>query len=157
MVNTSSNSQFYVWDFGDNSPVSYAENPIHAYPSLQPGQYVVNLQVSDTNGCVDETSMLVISIEPLEMFVPNSITLNGDGLNDGFKPTFTLPELVKKYNLEIYNRWGQLIFATNNQYDAWYGTFNGDVVQLGTYSWKIQYSDYKGVNVNAYGHINVIR
>jgi gliding motility-associated-like protein len=157
LVNTSSNSQFYVWDFGDNTPVSYAENPIHAYPSLQPGQYVINLQVSDTNGCVDESSMLVISIEPLEMFVPNSITLNGDGLNDGFKPTFTLSELVKKYNLEIYNRWGQLIFATNNQYDAWYGTFNGEVVQLGTYSWKIQYSDYKGVNVNAYGHINVIR
>jgi gliding motility-associated-like protein len=156
-VNASSDANSYVWDFGDGSPVSYAENPAHLYESMTAGNYIVTLQAIDSNGCVDDTSMVFGSIEPLQMFVPNTISVDGNGLNDEFKPILTLPDLVTKYNLQIYNRWGQLIYETNNQYDSWNGTFRGDKVQLGTYTWKIQFNDYKGNPVNAHGHLNVIR
>ena len=156
-VNASSDANSFVWDFGDGSPVSYAENPAHLYESMTAGNYIVTLQAIDSNGCMDDTSMVFGSIEPLQMFVPNTISVDGNGLNDEFKPILTLPDLVTKYNLQIYNRWGQLIYETNNQYDSWNGTFRGDKVQIGTYTWKIQFNDYKGNPVNAHGHLNVIR
>jgi gliding motility-associated-like protein len=156
-VNSSSNATSFVWDFGDGSPVSYSEDPAHLFESMTAGNYIVTLQAIDSNGCVDDTSMVFGSIEPLQMFVPNTISVDGNGLNDEFKPILTLPDLVTKYNLQIYNRWGQLIYETKNQYDSWNGTFRGDKVQIGTYTWKIQFNDYKGNPVNAHGHLNVIR
>ena len=155
--NSSQNAISYVWDFGDGSPVSYATDPAHAYESMLAGSYVIHLQAIDINGCIDDTTMIIGAIEPLQMFVPNSFTLDGNGLNDDFKPTFTLPDLISKYSFQIYNRWGQLIFETNNQYDAWDGTYKGEKVQFGTYIWKIKYSDAKGNPVDGVGHVNVIR
>jgi gliding motility-associated-like protein len=155
--NTSLNAVGYVWDFGDGSPVSYAEDPAHIYEAMLAGSYLINLQAIDSNGCVDDTTMIIGSVEPLQMFVPNSFSMDGNGLNDEFKPVLTLPDLITKYLFQIYNRWGQLIFETNSQYDAWDGTYRGEKVQFGTYIWKIQYSDAKGNPVEGVGHVNVIR
>jgi gliding motility-associated-like protein len=155
--NTSLNAVGYVWDFGDGSPVSYAEDPAHVYEAMLAGSYLINLQAIDSNGCVDDTTMIIGSVEPLQMFVPNSFSMDGNGLNDEFKPVLTLPDLITKYLFQIYNRWGQLIFETNSQYDAWDGTYRGEKVQFGTYIWKIQYSDAKGNPVEGVGHVNVIR
>ena len=75
-VNSSSNASSFVWYFGDGSPVSYSEDPAHLFESMTAGNYIVTLQAIDSNGCVDDTSMVFGSIEPLQMFVPNTISVD---------------------------------------------------------------------------------
>ena len=48
------------------------------------------------------------------MNVPNAFTINGDGLNDAFKPIFSSPESIVKYDFTIFNRWGEIIYQTND-------------------------------------------
>ncbi len=73
-------------------------------------------------------------------FMPNAFTPNNDGLNDEFKPgtvcTFT------EYDFKVYNRWGQLVFETNNPDEAWNGTIGGAEAPEGMYSYIIDYGWY---------------
>ena len=61
------------------------------------------------------------------------------------------------FKLEIFNRWGELIFETKDIQGGWNGTYNGVAVQSGTYTWKVTYKDLEGFDYQAAGHINVLR
>ncbi|OFY49558.1 MAG: hypothetical protein A2W85_06915 [Bacteroidetes bacterium GWF2_41_31] len=75
--------------------------------------------------------------EQFSFAVPNAFTPNGDGLNDEFG-AISVNKLAV-FTFQIYNRWGELIFTTNNQDDLWNGTFHGKKVDGGTYVWKVGY------------------
>jgi gliding motility-associated-like protein len=156
-VNNSTNAQFYDWDFGDLSLGSQEVNPGHLYPPEQNGGYIVTLIASDTNGCTDQTQAYFIINETLRVNVPNTVTVNSDGINDDFKPIFSNNDMVKDYELSIYNRWGELIFITNDLTEPWKINYRGLEVQSGTYNWKIVYSDDKSRIFTIAGHVNVLR
>ena len=65
--------------------------------------------------------------------------------------------MVKDYELSIYNRWGELIFITNDLTEPWKINYRGLEVQSGTYNWKIVYSDDKSRIFTIAGHVNVLR
>ena len=155
-VNNSTNAQFYDWNFGDLSLGSQEVNPGHIYPPEQNGGYIVTLIASDTNGCTDQTQAYFIINETLRVNVPNTVTVNSDGINDEFKPIFSNNDMVKDYELSIYNRWGEMIFITNDLTEPWYVNYNGLDVQSGTYNWKIVYSDDKSRIFTIAGHVNVL-
>ncbi len=67
----------------------------------------------------------------------NAFTPNGDGQNDVFTPIITCP--ITEYTMSIYNRWGQLIYRTNDQKAGWRGTHDGVPVNNGTYLYIIEY------------------
>ena len=148
----------YQWSFGDGSPNSSLENPIHYYPEEQVGTYLVILSVIDTNGCVDTTSYLFSLVENLSVYVPNTITINDDNINEVFLPVFSNVDILQSYQLEIFNRWGELIWETDIVSKGWNGRYKGNKdVQIGTYTWKIQYTDNASVSRIMLGHVNVIR
>jgi gliding motility-associated-like protein len=89
----------------------------------------------------------------MRLNVPNSFTAGEDGINDNFKPIFSAPDLIKYYQFDIFNRWGEIIFSTNNQYDAWDGKYKGVPCQTGAYTWKIKYTDYQNTTKDAHGHV----
>ena len=70
----------------------------------------------------------------MALYVPNSFTPNGDGINDQFG---IHGEGIKDFNLSVYNRWGQLIFQGNSVNDTWDGTFDGALVPNGNYVYHI--------------------
>jgi len=72
-------------------------------------------------------------------YLPNAFTPNGDGLNDEFKPVQRY-DLVKRYHLYIYNRWGQFIFETSDINTGWDGTYKGKPAEQGAYVYKIVYT-----------------
>jgi gliding motility-associated-like protein len=146
------------WTFGDGSPNSTLESPVHYYPDQQPADYLVTLTVTDTNGCVDTVSYVFSLIELLNVYVPNSITIDGDGLNDEFLPVFSNVDIIEKYELQIFNRWGAIVFETNTPAEGWNGRYKDSKdVQLGLYNWKITYTDNKQVTRTIAGHVNVLR
>ena len=142
----------YFWQFGDGSQ-SIQVNPTHFYPPQTIADYDVMLVAVDTNGCVDTAIQQYIQREIIRLNVPNAFTAGDDGRNDGFKPVFSSPDLISTYQLDIFNRWGELIYTTNNQYDAWDGTYQGKACQSGAYSWKIRYTDYQKTSKDVHGHV----
>ena len=101
------------------------------------GQYW--LTVTDDNGCTGKDSIMVIDSTCYSYFyMPNAFSPNYDMHNDIFKPTFS--GTISHYHLSIYNRWGQLIFSTNDPLTGWDGTVKGYLQPIETYVWICTYS-----------------
>ena len=156
-INNSVNAQFYTWDFGHLSNGSTEVNPTYYYPQWTEGDYIVTLVATDTNGCNDQAQLLISSSETVRLNVPNTVTIDDNGLNELFFPVFSNFEEILNFKLEIFNRWGELIFDTKDIQGGWNGTYNGVAVQSGTYTWKVTYKDLEGFDYQAVGHINVLR
>ncbi|MCJ8292514.1 MAG: gliding motility-associated C-terminal domain-containing protein [Crocinitomicaceae bacterium] len=157
-TNTSEGADAYVWTFGDGSPQSFEESPIHLYPYFESTTYIVTLIAINQAGCSDTISQLIFIEEELIYFVPNTFTPDGDALNNTFEPVFTSGHDPFDYSLLIFNRWGQLIFESHDATIGWDGTYNGRFVQEGTYTWKLEFklssSDERKIDV---GHIIMMR
>jgi len=141
------------WNFGDGNS-STTQNPEHLYQDT--GTYTINLLVTTINGCTDETQRQLI-VEPDFMFyVPNAYTPNSDSKNDGFRG---YGEGIDwdTYKMSIFNRWGELIYYTEDINDPWYGIYKGAPVELAVYVWKISLSDLKGNEHDYYGHVTLVR
>ncbi len=89
----------------------------------------------------DTINIRVIDPDTLDcskVFLPNAITPNGDGINDGFAISnpFAVPDLV---SLEVFDRWGGRVFYTNSPQGTWDATFNGQPVNPGVFLWRLDY------------------
>jgi gliding motility-associated-like protein len=95
--------------------------------------------------------------EELTVYVPNSFTPNGDGMNDIFKPKML--EYVKEgYVFEIFDRWGEKIFTTSNTEAGWDGKIGGKPVTTTTiYSYRIVVRDFTGKNHEFTGHVTLLK
>ncbi len=105
------------------------------------------------SGLVLKDSVLVFVRAP----IPDAFTPNGDGLNDKFRIFGTPVENITEYNFRIFNRWGQMVFETNNIEDAWDGTSKGQVCPAGAYIWEIFYKDSNKIKVTNKGTVMLIR
>ena len=92
-------------------------------------------------------------IPPMTHYVPNTFTPNGDGLNDTFG---IAGEAVKDFKMEVFNRWGQLIFQSSNPNLRWDGTFQGTQVAEGVYVYKLTAQGNKGKRETKEGSVNVV-
>ncbi len=136
------------WDFGDGNG-SASENPFYQYGDG--GTYTVVLTVSNDGGCSATTSQL-ISIDD-RIVVPNVFSPDGDGVNDFF--TITSGGL-KSYSLIIVNRWGNVVFESDNPTVHWDGTSNGKACDEGVYFYQLQAAS--GTNEYAFdGMVTLIK
>jgi gliding motility-associated-like protein len=145
LTNTSENASAIEWSIS-NQPELTSTNDIWAVTLPEEvGIYQVVLNAFDEFGCADEYRAVIEIRDNFYVYIPNTFTPNSDGTNDVFIPQFSYkPEY---YYLEIYNRWGQLIFESNDSSQAWTGEhLNGDYfVQDGEYEWILK---VKGLNVD---------
>ena len=90
------------------------------------------------------------------IFIPDAFTPNKDGLNDLFGVTISCP--VTNFSLQIYNRWGQQVFATTNTNARWNGMFNADIAPIGTYYYYLKYNtSSKPDIITQKGSVHLIR
>jgi len=118
------------------------------------GEYWVEVQFGACPKIKKEVKIITKDCDCIA-YIPNSFTPNNDNLNDKFKITLNCE--IDNYELLIFNRWGENIFKTHvlNQY--WDGTYLGNKVQNGVYSYQIKYkSKHSPVIHEKNGHINVI-
>ncbi|MFK7757152.1 MAG: gliding motility-associated C-terminal domain-containing protein [Flavobacteriales bacterium] len=122
------------------------------YPTVYPSEnHWYFLNTIDEFGCTNYDGVLVEVTGPL--FVPNSFTPNGDGFNDVFMPQGLI---VDDFTMQIFNRWGELIFESNDPNVGWNGTYKGHEPIIDTYTWRIQYKDYRYGTSIAVGHVTII-
>ena len=124
------------------------------------GMFMLSVQ-HYSNGCVSNIQETVITVEncPEELiYVPNSFTPDGDEHNNLWTPVLTSGFDPYNYNLVVINRWGEIIFESNNHLEGWDGTYNYQLVPAGIYNWVMTISavgfDYKKV---IGGYVNVLR
>ncbi len=117
---------------------------------------VYRLRVSDQGGCYgeDDIKIRVYKGNP-DILVPSAFTPNADGTNDIFKP-ITIGITQLQY-FRIYNRWGQLLYSTNEQGEGWDGSYKGLKQGSGTYVYMTQGTDFAGKIVFRKGTVVLIR
>ena len=157
--NNSTGAIDYIWNFGDNFYDSSIYNPEpHIYSGLLQSEYYIILTAISEHGCIDTTFQIIQLSNDVTIYIPNSFTPDDDELNDIWIPVITSGIEQNSYELNIYNRWGELFFSTNDYLQGWDGTFRGNQVQHGMYTYQITYSKSGQTKKNTLvGHINLIR
>jgi gliding motility-associated-like protein len=123
----------YSW-----SPSNLFSNPFILNPTIFLKQtQLFKLEVIDSDNCKGYDDRLVEIYEPLE--IPNIFTPNNDGKNDVFKVTGG--NFSSKFNMKIFNRYGQFIFESNDLSQFWDGRYKGQPVDVGAYVYLITYND----------------
>jgi gliding motility-associated-like protein len=91
------------------------------------------------NGCGESSceKVTVYVSQQYDVYAPGAFSPNNDGLNDEF--TLISPTDLYEYRLQVFDRWGQMLFESTNLYEGWNGTSNGKVCPPGTYVWKASY------------------
>jgi len=108
-------------------------------------------------GCQSDTIKAFVYVSDTEtLHMPNAFTPNGDGLNDVFSP-ITSPKNIKNYHLKIYNRWGIVVFESNNLEQGWDGTYAGNYCETGIYIWHLLLEKNNGKTWSDKGTVNIIR
>ena len=140
----------YAWTFGDGQ-TSIEESPLHTYPDT--GQYTACLRVTTNHGCTDQICKKV-EIDPFPtIFAPNAFTPNGDGTNEVFMIRVTY---AKKFLLEIFNRWGELIYEGSDPLEGWDGTYLGNRVQEDVYVWRATVTNSLNKSQKLIGRVSII-
>lgn len=146
----------YTWDFASLG-TSTAINPAFTFPNDTGGVYQVCLSTVNTAGCFDSTCHNVIIQDEFIIYVPNAFTADGDGINDIFLPVLQ-GEDPNSYELMIFDRWGELIFVSNNKLIGWDGTHKNIKCKEDVYVWKVKAKrKSNSEKVQYIGHVTLLR
>lgn len=144
----------WMWDLGDGNTES-GQIIYHSYAAI--GDYYVFFHVIDENACFDTITKKFHVYDELSVFIPNSFTPNGDGLNDTWGPVMQEYQ-TEGYQMSLYDRWGQQIFYTTDTEERWDGTISGKAaIGNSIYSYKIIVKDFMGQYHEYIGHVTVLR
>jgi len=134
----------YLWQDNSITPV---------YNVTQAGTYSV--RVTDSDGCIGSASV-VLSADCGDIYFPAAFTPNDDGRNDFFGAAGNTAA-VTNYQFKIFDRWGQLIFATTNPAVKWAGTLKGKKYNTGAFTWFATYTLNGRPNQSQQGTVLIIR
>jgi gliding motility-associated-like protein len=138
--------------FDDGTSVTDSTGIPHAY--IYSGWHTATQIAVNEFGCTDTAETLVYVNPETTIFAPNTFTPNGDGLNEVF---FVHAYDVAYYHLQIFDRWGNLFFETEDPSKGWDGTNEGKKCPQDTYVYRIFYDDMAVIRKKIIGHVNLVR
>jgi len=144
----------WQWDFGDGTTASI-QNPTHVYADT--GKYCIKqLVVNMPSGCKDSTEKCVYLSSDFVFYIPNAFTPNGDGLNDSFLGKGSGIKTIKMF---IYDRWGNMVFYSNDINSGWDGRVNDGnaIAQQDIYVYVIYITDVKAKQHKYMGDITLVK
>jgi gliding motility-associated-like protein len=149
--NLSTGAVSYQWDLGDGSSSSMV-HPSNTY--FTPDTFYITLIATNASGCIDSITKPLIILEEYWVYIPNTFTPDEGRYNN----TFWISTInIEKMNTAIFNRWGEIIFETNDVNFHWDGKYNGKVIQDGTYAYKVSYVTKSKIENTLYGHVNILK
>ncbi|MCX7954704.1 MAG: gliding motility-associated C-terminal domain-containing protein, partial [Bacteroidales bacterium] len=160
ITNNSSGAVSYIWDFGDGTQ-SYEFSPIHYYKDFN--IYTITLIAINAHQCTD-TAYKVIRVTG-DLYFPNAFTPNPNEESNGMYDLndfnnhifFPIAKGVEEFNMKIYNRWGELIFETNDIKIGWNGYYKGKLCPQDVYVYKAKAKLNDGRIIEKTGDVLLIR
>lgn len=142
---------FFLW-----APTTGLDNPSAGTVVATPADTTIYIvEVTDANGCIGYDTVVVNVVPDFSIFVPNAFTPNGDGTNDVLH---LLPfgnfELI---SFQIYNRWGELVYETENINQGWDGIYKGFEQEVGSYVYYIKARSPLGKLTEFKGNVTLVR
>ena len=138
---------------------SIEQNPEFSLPTGVGGLYPVQLEVTSSDGCSDVINGVITVYELINLYIPSAFTPNGDGINDVFQVEGTGIDMTN-FQIDIFNRWGEKVFSSNDPQQAWTGGANESeyYVPNGVYNYYVSMNSLKtGERFDSKGHISIIR
>ncbi|MEO6903012.1 MAG: PKD domain-containing protein [Bacteroidia bacterium] len=158
LINQSSKDvNYWHYSFGDGDTVAPTnQNPKHIYSKEKARNYIATLIVKNGGGCSDTISHEIKVIPEFMFYISNAFTPNNDGINDYFKGEGVG---IAKYNFWIFDRWGTLIFHTEDLTEGWNGKVkNGqEVAQQDVYVWKVKIIDIFNKQHDYLGKVTLVK
>ena len=159
-TNTSTGAITYEWNFGDGTTTVQA-NPIHNYMAL--GNYTITLVATNMYNCTDTASNNVNATG--DIVFPNAFTPDVHFASGGvYNPTdytnhvfFPFATGISEFHILIFNRWGELIFESNDIDIGWDGYYRGELCQQDVYVYKAEATFIDGRQVQKLGDIMLLR
>lgn len=152
------NADNWTWYFGVPAMDSaFTQNASFTYPGETGGCYDVVLLANNANNCPDTDTMEVCVDPEFTIYFPNAFTPNDDGHNDGFTGYGTG---ILKFEIWIFDRWGNLISYSDDIYKPWDGKVqgkSGQICQEDVYVWKAIVTDIFEKKHKYIGHVTLIK
>ncbi len=153
----------YFWEFGDGNTDTLV-NASNTFPTF--GYYSVTLTATTNYGCEGQVTREIRILEPdIDLLIPTAFTPNPSGSSAGnYDPTsfdndvfFPITSYVDEFFMQIYNRWGELIFESTDHAIGWDGYYRSVLSQQDTYMWKMKIIWITGREFEDVGRILLIR
>jgi gliding motility-associated-like protein len=139
------------WFFNENGgPISKSKDASLVFEKV--GSYPVAMIATNSWGCADTIVKSILVEENFSLFVPNAFSPNADGKNDIFMPKGLG---ILGYHLEVFDRWGEKIFVSDDLFNGWDGTFKGNLCKNEVFIWKIVVTGERGKIKNLSGHVTL--
>lgn len=129
------------------------------FPYTGPGSYPVCLTVTDSIACAATLCDTIVIHDPLAVYVPNTFTPDGDGINDVWKPSLLSAD-PKDLSLEVYDRWGEVVFASDSPDMGWNGGMGNSsgVLPQGIYNWHLRLTNlFTAERREYFGHVSLLK
>lgn len=148
------NAISWNWDLGDGIGTSQLQDPVYTYSDT--GNYIVTLIVESSDGCMDTVQGVVNVRDDIQIFIPNAFTPDDSGNNDVF---MVYGVGFTTYSMRIFDRWGKLVFSTENSVHGWDGRSaeSGRKVSQGIYIYQVIVTDTDGFQHSRMGKVTLIR
>ena len=131
----------YLWSTGETT----------ANIEVPAGEY--QLTVTDASGCTSTDTLEVTNFCLQDFYAPNTFTPNGDGTNDAFR---VYVRNTTFFELQVFNRWGEQVFISNQQDKGWDGIANGRPMRDGIYVWKVTYAGADRITKQRIGKVMLV-
>lgn len=138
-TNTSKQTKDILWDFDSFGKAYSNDTTLNVIDSLT---LKVTLRISDQYDCYNSKTEYIFISGPLKIFIPNVFSPNNDGHNDWFGPAGV--QYTSEYRFTIFNRWGEIMFRSDDPFDQWDGTFMNNACPVGVYIYTLELRDLYG-------------
>ncbi len=141
----------YSW-----SPTTGLSDPNSENPLATPETTTTyTVTVTTSIGCEFTDEVTVIVSTDAMVGIPNAFSPNEDGINDGF--TIIVRGQLATYNLQVFNRWGEAIFQSNDFTNSWNGSIEGEAQPMGAFVYVLNYTDLNGESFMQQGNFTLVR
>lgn len=141
----------YSW-----SPSTYLDDPNSENPICTPeATTTYTVTVTTDIGCVFTDQVTVFVLYDAEVYVPGAFSPNDDNVNDVFYAEYL--GAIGSWSLNIYNRWGELVFSSTDPVAVWNGKVNDEPQPMGTYVYVLNYADLDGDAGTIQGNVVLVR
>jgi gliding motility-associated-like protein len=161
ITNKSTEADSSYWEINDQQflidIVTNDRHPVVNYSFKSGNEFTVYLYVETVNGCKDSIIKTIEVKEKTPVYIPNAFTPNGDGVNEGFRSVFDYAS-SKEFLIEIYNRWGERLFTSDNPEEYWDGIYRQIPAKPDVYIVKVTVTfDYSDVEQTFNAKVTLVR